>query len=209
MSFYATMHGTVTCRDKSTFSNLLSRLELGFWVVNDQFVGEDGNPFHWDNEKDIDHEHLQISIPNAVHRNLSRVDFFEHPTTTGCIWGSSTDGVELCWIDGPPNIKIPEIPLTLFGDPDDIEGMQEDDGWAARLDWLREAQDHFHDLSYSEIQEIAEKHLGRITLHSENVDSLLLHRQIETLYRLKAQAEDAVTNEHLEGLLNLMGELRS
>jgi hypothetical protein len=209
MSFYATMSGTVSCHDKSAFTTLLSRLELGGWIVDDQFKQEDGDAVNWNGEKDVDHEHLQITIPLAVYRNLTRVDFFEHPTTTGWIWGSSTDGVELCWIDGPPNYKIPEIPLTLFGDPDDLPGAQEDDNWAARVDWLNDAQEHFHGQSYNAVQEIAEKYLGCITLTAENVDALLLHRQTTTLVRLMEATKDDVTKAHLEGLLNLMSKIRS
>lgn len=204
MSFYATLNGTVTCHDKSAFTTILTRLELGGWIVNEQFVNEDGEPV--DDEKHVDHKHLQLTIPRAVYRNLTRVNFFEHPTTNGWIWGSSTDGVELCWIDGPPKTMIPELPLTLFGDDEDKPDPDED--MDAYIDWQVEAADTFHGESYSDIQKIAEKHFGQVYLCAEGVDELLLRRQTATLVRLQAAAKDDVTKEHLEGLLNLLSQLR-
>lgn len=207
MSFYATMSGSVTLPDDATFNQILSRLTIGGWVKDDQFISEDGEPVT--DDKHIDHDTRTITIPNAYYRNLTRVSFFEHPQATGIIRGTSTDGVEACWIDGPPDVLVPEMPLELFAEPDDAPapGLSEEDAADERVQWLIDASDFFHDESLQEIERIAEEHFGREDLSAPKVNMLLLSRQVATLgYLLDANA-DTITGEHLEGLLGLMSEL--
>jgi hypothetical protein len=209
MSFYATMSGSVTLPDAVTFKKILWRLRTGGWVADDQFVSEDGEPV--DNDKHIDHDTRTITIPHAYYRNLTRVMFFEHPLTTGLIRGASTDGVESCWIDGPPSVTIPEMPLELFAEPSDAPAgnVSEEDAAIERSEWLSDAIDIFHAESLVEIERVASEHFGRQDLSATNVDMLLLARQMDTLAQLATNAVDPVVIEHLDGLLNLIIELRS
>lgn len=143
MSFYATLAGYIRCPDKTTFDDLLHRLEGGGWVIKDQFQDESeeiGGSRH------VEHDTLEFFIPKASYRNLARFNFFYNPETIGYIRGSSTDGCEICWVDGPADIRIPEMPLWLFSDADDDPADDEE-----RLEWLAEAEMNFHNSSYEEI----------------------------------------------------------
>jgi len=209
MSFYATMSGSVTLPDDVTFKKILSRLKTGGWVADDQLVSEDGEPV--DDDKHIDHDTRTITIPHAYYRNLMRVMFFDHPLATGLIRGASTDGVESCWIDGPPGVMIPAMPLELFAEPDDAPAgdLSEEDAAIERSEWLSDAIDIFHGERLEEIERVASEHFGRQDLSATNVDMLLLARQMDTLAQLATNAVDPVVIEHLDGLLNLVIELRS
>jgi hypothetical protein len=143
MSFYATLAGYVRCPDKITFDDLLSRLEDGGWLVKNQFQNESDKV---DGRSHIEPATLEFFIPEASYRNLTRVNFFENADTVGYIRGSSTDGCEICWVDGPEDIQIPEMPLWLFSDSDEDPADDEE-----RLEWLAEAESNFHNSSYEDI----------------------------------------------------------
>ena len=65
MSFYATLSGMVICADGATFSNLLSRLELGGWIEKDRFVCEDGEQVTPDNTNVL---HSELTFINLTAR---------------------------------------------------------------------------------------------------------------------------------------------
>lgn len=143
MSFYTTLAGYVGCPDKGTFDELLHRLQEGGWVRQDQFQNA---PEDTDGRHCINHETFEFFIPEAYYRGLTRVNCFENPETIGYIRGSSTDVRAICWVDGPTDIHIPEMPLWLFSDSYD---EPEDD--YERLKWLSEAEMNFHSSSYVHI----------------------------------------------------------
>jgi hypothetical protein len=143
MSFYATLAGYIRCPDVATFDGLLHRLQEGGWVRQDQFQNESDNT---DGRRHIFRETLELFIPEASYRNLARVNFFDNPETIGYVRGSSTDGCAICWVDGPTDIRIPEMPVWLFSDEDD-----EPDTAEGYLDWLAEAEMNFHNSAYEYI----------------------------------------------------------
>ena len=144
MSFYTTLSGCVKCPDKTTFDKLFNLLCTGGWLKQDQFQNESKQ--FVDVNAHFDSETFEFFIPEAYYRDLAQVNFFVNPATTGYIYGSSTDGCEICWVDGPSDVCSPEMPLWLFGD---ANKEPEDD--FQRLNWLTKAEINFHTSSYDRI----------------------------------------------------------
>lgn len=208
MSFYATLHGAVKCHDPKEFNRLIDRLEAGGWLKYGKFTAETGEFIRA--TPCVDYTNMEIEIPLGDHRNLTRVDFFAHPTTEGAIFGSSLDGVEICWVDGPPATSIPEMPLTLFAAEDEAPTGEPDSEQYCmdRRDWLDEAAASFHSLTLEHITKEAEAHFGVVSLVANNVDHLLMLRQMHTLHRLLEQASDQPTKDHLTGVINMLAEAK-
>ena len=214
MSFYATLSGQVICPDQTAFNALINQLFEGGWIRDNQIIGEDDEPVNADQH--VFPVSLEIIIPFAYYRNLTRVDFFRHPETAGWIKGTSTDGVETCWVDGPPDVAVPEMPLGLFGDADEEPkgDLNDADVLSERLDWLDQASLSFHEASMSDIEQTAREHFGKSDLLIKGVDMFEFSRLMEHLKRLAAQTGDpdsreASPLEHVMVLLALSEKQKS
>jgi len=144
MSFYATIEGQITYQTPQAFDAALALLEKGGWVKDGEFRDEAGAVMR-DAEDDgpcVDREHLILTIPCGLHRNLATVlDQLFHGGT-GQVIATSTDGVFTGWVfvDGLETA----YDLDAWGrehvgpvpDPDDFE---------AHCRWQAEVESRFHE----------------------------------------------------------------
>lgn len=123
MSLYSTIQGEVKYTSQKDFQEIVHKLEVQGWT------DKEGHFLNEENEQitptpTIDAEQQTITIPLAVYRNLSKVEFFPKKAkgeVEGTIVGTSTDGCFCGWIikDGEEN----EVELDQWA----AENLQNED----------------------------------------------------------------------------------
>lgn len=147
MSFYATIQGTVRYKSQEAFNKAVAKLREGGWLApDDRLVDECGDAV--DEEKSVDANALKIIFPRFCYRNLAHVldditrgaeGVVTWTSTDGCADGGViVDGVETTY-------KLVDWAKTQGMTEPPSEGLDEDEKWTTRVEWLDEVEAAFHE----------------------------------------------------------------
>jgi hypothetical protein len=142
------MEGHVKCTKEDDFLAFIAILEKGYWLKDDHL--QDESETNISDERNVDRATMTIYFPRFCYRNLVRVELFPKGAgREGFIVGVCTDGMGVCWVEGPDGSV--EEKLEDYVDEDETlpDPDADPEEWWALMD---DAGDHFFDVKLSSIK---------------------------------------------------------